>query len=272
MKLRSIGLTGVENARQLGGYIGADGRAVRDNVLIRCGRLTYATDDDKQKLADLKLNIVIDLRDEKEIAIEPAPEMNNVEYIHIGIIDDDCFQNKSDALKTSAEAVKASLSHPENAYMAMAEMGLGYDNVYKLFLERPIGRAGYRLFFDRLLAQSPDKAFLWHCTYGKDRTGCAAALILSALGVSRKDILDDYEATNIFEAELIGKIKSAAKKLTDNDEIVERVGYLAGVKREYMEKTLSYLDEKYGSPIGYLNNVLGLSESDIFSLRRKYLV
>ena len=39
-------------------------------------------------------------------------------------------------------------------------------------------------------------ALLFHCTAGKDRTGMAAYLILSALGVEQKIIMEDYLLTN----------------------------------------------------------------------------
>lgn len=39
---------------------------------------------------------------------------------------------------------------------------------------------------------------VFHCTAGKDRTGVAAFLILSALGVSEKQIVEDYLYTNLF--------------------------------------------------------------------------
>jgi protein-tyrosine phosphatase len=39
---------------------------------------------------------------------------------------------------------------------------------------------------------------LFHCSAGKDRTGLGAALILTALGVSRDEILADYVATDRF--------------------------------------------------------------------------
>ena len=39
-------------------------------------------------------------------------------------------------------------------------------------------------------------AVLWHCTEGKDRCGLLAAMLLSALGVSREDIMEDYLLTN----------------------------------------------------------------------------
>ena len=37
---------------------------------------------------------------------------------------------------------------------------------------------------------------LFHCTTGKDRTGWAAAAILTLLGVSEEDVLTDYMITN----------------------------------------------------------------------------
>ena len=37
---------------------------------------------------------------------------------------------------------------------------------------------------------------IFHCTAGKDRTGFAAALILSLFGVSRCSIFDDYMQSN----------------------------------------------------------------------------
>jgi protein-tyrosine phosphatase len=41
-------------------------------------------------------------------------------------------------------------------------------------------------------------AVLFHCSAGKDRTGLGAALILTALGVSRAEIIADYVATDHF--------------------------------------------------------------------------
>lgn len=36
---------------------------------------------------------------------------------------------------------------------------------------------------------------LFHCTYGRDRSGVVAALLLRALGVSRADVMADYSRT-----------------------------------------------------------------------------
>ena len=43
-----------------------------------------------------------------------------------------------------------------------------------------------------------DAPLVFHCTAGKDRTGFAAALILSALGVPLPVVMQDYLLTNDF--------------------------------------------------------------------------
>jgi protein-tyrosine phosphatase len=53
----------------------------------------------------------------------------------------------------------------------------------------------YASVFESLIRHA-GSGFLVHCTAGKDRTGVAAALILSALGVRREDVVADYLHTN----------------------------------------------------------------------------
>ncbi|MBQ6256673.1 MAG: tyrosine-protein phosphatase, partial [Clostridia bacterium] len=49
-------------------------------------------------------------------------------------------------------------------------------------------KAGYSQFFQALLALPEDRALLFHCSQGKDRTGCGAMLILFALGVDEETV------------------------------------------------------------------------------------
>ncbi|MCA3270690.1 MAG: tyrosine-protein phosphatase [Roseomonas sp.] len=55
----------------------------------------------------------------------------------------------------------------------------------------------YRQLID-LILEDERRPLLFHCSAGKDRTGLGAALILTALGVSRDQILADYVATDRF--------------------------------------------------------------------------
>ncbi|YAB13320.1 tyrosine-protein phosphatase [Lactiplantibacillus plantarum] len=52
------------------------------------------------------------------------------------------------------------------------------------------------LFATLLTNDQPDQSVLFHCAAGKDRTGVAGALIMTALDVSRETIMQDYLLTN----------------------------------------------------------------------------
>lgn len=53
--------------------------------------------------------------------------------------------------------------------------------------------ASMKLVFETM-ATAPG-GVLFHCTYGRDRSGVVAALLLRALGVSRSDVMKDYSRT-----------------------------------------------------------------------------
>ena len=77
------------------------------------------------------------------------------------------------------------------------------DQMYVDFLSSDTGKTGYHRFFEELLSLPDGQAILFHCSEGKDRTGCAAMLILYALGVDEKTIMEDFLLTNIYNAALI---------------------------------------------------------------------
>lgn len=49
--------------------------------------------------------------------------------------------------------------------------------------------------FERLIAAADSAPVVFHCASGKDRTGIVAALVLTLLGVSRKDVVADFALT-----------------------------------------------------------------------------
>ena len=67
-------------------------------------------------------------------------------------------------------------------------------------------------FLREILALPEGKALLFHCTAGKDRTGCGTMLLLFALGVDGETVRKEYLLTNTFNASLIAKGK---RKLRD---------------------------------------------------------
>ena len=114
----------------------------------------------------------------------------------------------------------------------------------------------YRRFFD--LLQHSQVPVLFHCTAGKDRTGIASALILTALGVDKTTIISDYLLTNDC---LTGKYDN----LRQYGRFVE---FFETVRVEYLEAAFSEIDKNFGGMDSYLKNQLAV---DVDLLRTMYL-
>lgn len=263
MESQTLGLEKVENARQLGGYYTEDGRRVKENMLLRSGKLSNATEDDIAKLTDTyNLGTIVDLRTTSEIEQAPNPTIDGVEDIHVPILDEDSH---------SAAMTNIYGSDPVDALIGMATDGTLSDDMYITTINSESAKKGFAEFFQILLDNEEGKAVLWHCTGGKDRTGTAAVLLLSALGVDEDTILDDFALTNEFFKGKIDYMGAEAAKKTDDQEIIDGVRTLTGVSRDFMKKMIDSLTDEYGSVENFIIEELNVSKDDIVKLQDMYL-
>ena len=199
----SLGLTGVGNARELGGYHSADGRIVRRGVLLRSAALSAATEDDLQRLREkYHLAVVADFRMDSEVERVPDPNMDGVRNLRLPIMDTDLYAERYSRL-VELLAASEDPSDRMTQLFAAVDSGIISDQMYVEFLMGAQGKTGYRQLFEELLALPEGRSLLFHCTQGKDRTGVAAMLILSALDVDEETILSDFLLTNEYNADLI---------------------------------------------------------------------
>ena len=115
--------------------------------------------------------------------------------------------------------------------------------------------------FDLLLSDNA-LPLLFHCTAGKDRTGFAAALILSALGVAEETLMDDYLATNLLwrgDSELAATLPPDVAKT------------LLTVQTTFLKAAFAAIDDLDGSIDAYLQNRIGLTPSRRDALRERLL-
>ena len=266
---QSIGLSGVGNARELGGYSGLNGKTVKHGVLLRTAALANATSEDISRLQDVyHLAVVADLRMSLEVQGAPDPEIPGAKNLHLRIIDEEAMQ------KSIAEAQKEGLDLSNKLDMLKAAMksGIISDHMYIDFMSGKQGKESYGVMFQELLALPEGRSLLFHCTQGKDRTGCAAVLILSALGVDEKTIMDDFLLTNTFNAELID---SEHQMLTENgysgEELDRLMKAMDEVDPQYMTNAVNWMKENYGSVVGYITKELGVTDEQLETLRTKFL-
>ena len=173
------------NFRELGGYLTEDGRKIKWHKLLRCGSMAQLTKNDVDYLDQYGVRYIIDLRSPEESNYSPDKYPDKAQY----------FQ---DTVYPFSFSLFKNLGIINNMRLGASNMDFGRQTYLQMLLD-PHAQAAYRKMFNVLLENDKEgESVVFHCTAGKDRTGVAAFLILSALGVSEKQIVEDYLYTNLF--------------------------------------------------------------------------
>ncbi|MCH3967076.1 MAG: tyrosine-protein phosphatase [Atopobiaceae bacterium] len=266
---QAITLPDVHNARDMGGYVGADGSQVRRGLLLRTGDLDDATEEGMRILEhDLDLSLVIDLRTTPEIKSRPDPDIPGVRQVTLHVFDEsrEGFVYEVFAGGNFSDRKSAMLS-----LFRIVDEGLITDDIYVRMLADPYTIAAYHTFFD-LVCGCDEGALIAHCTGGKDRTGMASAFLLTALGVSREDVIRDYLITNEAKAADIAEVDAYIASLTDDKDVQAVVHKVAGAWPAFMGHVFDHAEAEHGSLLGYLKEVIGVGDDQIALLRSRYLV
>ena len=282
-----IDLPGIGNARDLGGYAVGD-KAVKSGVLLRAARLDQAQPTALDRLArEYRVQTVVDFRMTEERQRMPDPQIPGAENRFLPVMDmrDMIAANPAllkmfggsleDALAASGRMM-AQYTDPQTDRIAlfnqMCAYGLVNPDIYLGFLLEEGGKRAYRAFFQALLALEEGRAILWHCTDGKDRTGCAAMLTLFALGASRETVLKDYLMTNLVNAPKLNAIREQAAPCRMEKEKLEMLLFLSGGAAEtFMNRAIDTLTARYGTVQNYLERELGIGTAEREALRDKFL-
>ena len=250
---RVLPLEGGRNFRDLGGYRTADGRTVRWAMLYRSGSMAGLTAADYAALDKRGIKVVCDFRSTAERQAEPVkwPRANFPRVLADDyVMDNGQFLPKGDPRSLTPEQVRGA-------------MAAAYPSLLTQF------NSQYRRMFAELLAGHAPLAF--NCSAGKDRTGIAAALLLTALGVPRETVIADYMLTNqtLDPAKLMAGRAMASSPYAALPP--ETLKMLVGVDRSYIEAAFAVVDAHQGGAQGYLRDELGLDATALARLRRIYL-
>lgn len=258
---RAIPIDGVLNTRDLGGLLTEDGRTVRPGQLIRSGEIDEMGAEGMALLDTLGVSAIVDLRTTSEATAHPVvwpagqgPERYNFPVMEreSQMIDD---MRASIRQGTATEAATDGLFFDAFGYIAT-------DYTDEL-----------RDLFDVLLEQPEGETVLYHCSGGKDRTGVATALILSALGVSRPEIERDFLLSNdLKDADNAAReIAAQVNAANGTDMTPEAVWPSLGVREGYLKEFYRSVEQTYGSVDAYLRDGLDLTEAELEALRARYL-
>lgn len=247
------------NFRDLGGYETLNGHHVKWHRLIRSGSLAHLNDHDLNTLDHIPVSIDMDLRAPEEVAKAPDKLPESAKYYHLPV-----FKSDETDASHSDEEIRSRILKPGNGYRHMIE-------VYQRMVKVDTAKAAYQKMFELLLANEPGQAALFHCTAGKDRTGMAAYLILSALQVPEQVILQDYLLTNKATQDFREHWLQALRERGESEVVIENSEALGSVSPDYLDQAISLINHNYGNVENYLQEHLELSPSDLKTFRQLYL-
>lgn len=265
--VRVLPLEGGRNFRDLGGYRTSDGRVVKWGEVYRSGAMANLTPADYTYLSGLGVKVVCDFRNAQERADEPTNwQAGPAEYLS--------FEDTMDTGDNSA--LFAVFRDPD---VTPEKVALTMEQFYPQILRDQ--DAAYTEMFDRLAAGETPLAF--NCSAGKDRAGTAAALVLTALGVPRETIVEDYAMSDkvvdfmkeFFAAS--GEATAGAKPAEENAYAwmaqlpPELIAPLMASDPRYINATFASMEAQHGDALAWIKAELDVTEEELAAIRQNLL-
>jgi len=231
-----IVLDGASNVRDLGWVLGT--RPPRAARVLRSANLDRLSQEGRRRFGELGIAVVIDLRGKAEAA--DAPELEGTTRVHLPI-----------EPTVVAELVAQRAAGGLSVASAMRVM----ERTYREYVVDHM--AVFAALLHHVLSAS-HQSVLFHCAAGKDRTGVAAALVLTAVGARPATIMQDYLLSNRF-------FHPAPRA----DDVVpsEIRQAITKVQPSYLESAFAAMTEGWGGADGYLENALGIGPRERAALR-----
>lgn len=263
---QSIGLEGVANARELGGYVLPDGKMIKHGLLLRGGMLGNMTESDSIKLHDVfHLAHVFDFRLGSEAELNPDKLVDGCRYSWFSIMSDTSLVIR---MVPKEYMLNNTVYYKEHAHEPLMQKAA--VDMYPSVFENPYSQQMYAAFFREVL-DTQEGAIYFHCSHGKDRTGMGSALMLAALGADKELIINDFGISNEFFQPRVDKINAELKAKGYGEKEFATIQSFIGVNLDNLKRALERLENQYGSLVGYLHSKIGLSDEDIAILRQRYL-
>ncbi|OPC72634.1 hypothetical protein BAZ12_02215 [Elizabethkingia miricola] len=289
-KERIIFLDRALNTRDLGGLVNRGYKKIKEGLLYRSSQLNYLSPADVEQLKRLNLGTVVDFRAIKEADELPDKLPNDVQVIHVPIIGNHLDENKiADYVlennlplsMTDKEATWKYGPFQRMLYLVNSYRDPAYVEVVKQ----------YKPFFQQLLIQPVEKALLYHCTGGRDRTGLATAFLLDMLDVPMETIKANYLKSNeLLQPDSKNKSSTAYQRFifsnvyiqpTDNIHFIriaeefgttpEKIYNSLKLKPEYLDQIFGNIVKEYGSMKSFYEKEFSIGETAIVQLKSKYL-
>jgi protein-tyrosine phosphatase len=261
---RHIPLDGQSNFRDLGGYAAADGRTVRFGQVYRSGELPRLSDRDVAQLDSLGIQTVVNFLTDSEIADRGEDRIP------------DAVTRVSLPMKAGNMEELTDIVLKARKTGDFTEVPPDFNpEIHRLLMDQ--GREYYAALL-REISDTENRPLVFHCSHGVHRTGTAAAILLSALGVPWEVIREDYLLSNEVRKDEIEKRLDQLKQLDAQNrgiplDAVDTTNLEAFyvLDGSYIDASLAAAVDEFGSMDNYIRKGLGLTVEEIERLRSELL-
>ena len=220
---------------------------MKPGLLFRSDLLYHLNPKEKALLRDNDIKVVIDLRNKDEVEHLKDTNIKAIKFVN------------NPMLPESKGGEDSPLKTVTIKHMTLPDM----DNAYRELVRRDRQSAWNNIF--NILLNDNNGAVLYHCSAGKDRTGVVTAVILTALGIDKDTIYQDYLLTN--EKPLYYK-KMALQMDPESREIF--LDYFQA-KKEYLDASFDEINKIYSNFDKFLLECCLIDNNKLAILKDKYL-
>lgn len=244
-----IELEGTCNTRDIGDIRTQYKRKLKPGLLYRSDKLSYATNEDYNKLRSYGIRNIIDLRSDNEKKKEPNNLPTDFNYIEIPISID----------KKILSEIKLNLTYSRYNNIENIMKRCNRDFVVK-------NSNDFTKVLNKILElKSP---ILFHCSFGKDRTGFVTALIYYICNVPKDEIYYEYMLSNKYLKQNIDNQCINLKKILNIEfENPEYIYPLLLVRQEYLYESFNSAKNIYGSFSTFIREKMKFNDSKQYQLR-----
>ena len=155
--VRTMDIDGVKNMRDVGGLVTTDGKTIQYGIMYRSAHFDSITEKGKEQIKRLGVKTDIDLRGESNTVSPLGENVRRLNYNAPYYVDE-----------ADGNGIQCGLN--------------GAESYVKEFVKE-----------FKACADSDNYPIGFHCSLGRDRTGTLAAMLYAVSGVSRYDIVKEYE-------------------------------------------------------------------------------
>ena len=256
----TLSIAGVVNLRDVGGYPTAAGGHVVTGRLYRSGQLNFEDEAGRAAFASLGVGTVFDLRSVDECRARPESLPAGISQFHLDVLADHETSLAAHLVDLFKDPIAA------NDLLRSGTIHRHYLDTYTQIVCSAAACAAYRQMFTQIA--DLDQPALFHCTAGKDRTGWAAAALLTLLGVPQQIVLEDYLLS---AGPVVAWVQPYLDRFAASGGDPELLKPAFSVEPAYLAASMRQVDLNFGSIHGYFHVGLGLSEAVINRLRIRML-